>query len=170
MTIFRCEVYWWEYGMYQDCFEDLYRFELDLQAVAQVVLHMPLILWSCSEDYPKQHQIPQWSPSPTLSLVLLSTAPPLFVCSFLEAQRQVLKLYKVNLQNYLAWGPHGCPRHASDTNTVPTWVAFTNVEPVQGFTEVLYYRSCHCTPLQHVGALVCCPSKCSPNKALDAVF
>jgi len=41
---------------------------------------------------------------------------------------------------------------------------------VQGFTEVLYYRSCHCTLLQCVGALECCPSKCSPNKALDAVF
>jgi len=49
-------------------------------------------------------------------------------------------------------------------------VAFTNVEPVQGFTEVLYYRSCHYTPLQRVGALACCPSKCSPGKVLDAVF
>ncbi len=48
-------------------------------------------------------------------------------------------------------------------------MAFTNVEPIQGFTEVLYYRSCHYTPLQRVGALACCPSKCSPNKALDAV-
>ena len=30
--------------------------------------------------------------------------------------------------------------------------------------------SCHYTLLQCIGALACCPSKCSLNKALDVVF